>query len=393
MRRQGKPFWRPIPICWRPSCLDARGGLGAPSLPGRAFDNALEGAARDGMAQCQRAEAASQSVPSLWMERTGFGKMRARSKPRPSPDPNEQSMQKYQRILLITDGSDNARAAEQTALDLAQTTGSQIRLIDTVRPPSRISRWLEANAENVFQMVVNEKEKQLEKTASFFREAGVPVETAVLCGPSSGEITRDAVQYEPDLVVRYMKGFRSRYPGLFGNTSRNLMRTCPAPLLLVGDKPVQGARVLACVNAEHDSQENNPILRQAELVAGEKENLHLLYCWKFYGGDMYKEHMGEAALNETMKKAEEVHLNLFNNYLIQHGLDLSDPRVHLENGDPVDVIPEVCRREAIDVLVMSSGSLNHPMHRLLGSTVESILDQIQCALLVVKPEGFAVPSR
>lgn len=302
-------------------------------------------------------------------------------------------MQLYNKILLITDGSENARAAEQTALDLAVAGGARVRMVDTVRPPSMISRWLEANTDNVFQMVVNQKEKALDQKAVIFRDSGIEVETAVLCGPSSREITRDAIKFEPDLVVRYMKGFRSRYPGVFGNTSRNLMRTCPAPLLLVGDQPVGGARVMACINAEHDSHENDPIVQQAMQVAGDRDNLHLLYCWKFYGGEMYVEHMGKEALADALQEAEQVHVKLFENYLRQHEYQLADPHVHLENGDPADMIPEVCQKQEIDVLVMSSGSLNHPMHRLLGSTVESILDQIDCALLVVKPEGFRVASK
>ena len=67
--------------------------------------------------------------------------------------------------------------------------------------------------------------------------------------------------------------------------------------------------------------------------------------------------------------------------------------MHFEYGEAAEVIPEVCRQESIDVVVMSSASQTHPVRRLLGSTIESVLDELPCALLVVKQAGFVSPVK
>ena len=71
-----------------------------------------------------------------------------------------------------------------------------------------------------------------------------------------------------------------------------------------------------------------------------------------------------------------------------HDMKAFDNGLRMENGDPIQVIPDVCRHEAIDVAVMSSASRNHPIQRLLGSTVEAVLEKLPCSLLVVKSLGF-----
>ena len=63
------------------------------------------------------------------------------------------------------------------------------------------------------------------------------------------------------------------------------------------------------------------------------------------------------------------------------------------NGEPASAIPRICGEESIEVVVMCSASLNHPIQRFLGSTVEAILYNLPCSLLVVKPEGFVSPVK
>ncbi len=166
----------------------------------------------------------------------------------------------YKNIILVTDGTQDSQIAAQTALDFAKQHSARVYVVDTVRPPSIAATWLTSNAEELFDIVVADKQDRLEKVAQVFRDAGVDVQVEILFGNSSEEIAKAALTEHADLVIRYMKGHRSRQAGPFGATARNLMRVCPCPLLFVGDKPVSNPRVLACVNAEHDAKENEAIL-------------------------------------------------------------------------------------------------------------------------------------
>lgn len=299
----------------------------------------------------------------------------------------------YKRIILVTDGSPAARATEQSALDLAKEHSASVLVVDTVRRPSLASKWLTSNSEDLFDIVVSEKQERLEKVAAVFKEWNIDVKVDVLIGNSSEEISRLAVTENAGLVIRYMKGHKSRATSPFGTTARNLMRVCPCPLLLIGDKPVSEPVVLACVNPEHDDKENEAILGEAKTLAGESKNLIALYCWKFYGGEFMREYTNEETLQSYLEEAEQAYLGIFDHFRQTHELSAFGQNVQLENGDPVEVIPEVCKQKSVDVVVMSSASQNHPLHRLLGSTVESVLDDLPCALLVVKPLGFKSPIK
>ena len=299
----------------------------------------------------------------------------------------------YEKIILVTDGTNAARAAEQTALDLAKQHSATVRIVDSVRPPSLASKWLTSNAEDLFDIVVADKQQRLEKVASVFNEWNIEVQTEVLLGNSSEEIARTAISDNASLVVRYMKGQKSRHASPFGATARNLMRVCPSPILFVGDEVVSDPHVLACVNPEHDDKENEAILAEARKLAGKSEKLLALYCWKFYGDEFMREYTSAETVKSYVLEAEQAYLGIFDHFRKTHELSGFGDNVLLENGDPIEVIPDVCKNKSVDVVVMSSASQNHPLHRLLGSTVESVLDKLPCALMVVKPLGFKSPIK
>lgn len=302
-------------------------------------------------------------------------------------------MDKYKNIILVTDALKEARAAVETACNLAKQHAAKITIVDTLRPPSTASRWFSSNADDVFEMVLADKQTRLDKITERIRKQDLNVENKLLIGNSSEEITREAIRINADLVVRYMKGTRSRHAGRFGNTARNLMRICPCPLLLVGDNAVENPKVLACINAEHDDNENKAILIEAERLAADNERLSALYCWKFYGDEFLKDHFAESALQKTLVESEHVYRGVFEKFTQHHDLTSFGDNVRMEHGDPIEVIPEFCRQEGVDVAVMSSASQNHPILRLLGSTIESILDQLPSSLMVVKPIGFKSPIK
>jgi universal stress protein E len=299
----------------------------------------------------------------------------------------------YRNIILVTDGTKASQAAAQTVLNLAKKHSAKVLVIDTVRPPSFAASWLNSNSEELFDIVVADKRERLEKVAGVLQEAGIEASVEILFGKSSEEIAKAALTEPADLVVRYMKGPQSRHASPFGTTARNLMRVCPCPLLLVADKPVSDPKVIACVNPEHDFKENESIVVEAENLAGKHDDLMALYCWKFYGREYLREYMDEKTVKSYMDQAEQNYRGLYDQFLEKHDMNAFGKGVHLQNGDPIQVIPEVCRHESVDVAVMSSASSNHPLNRLLGSTVESVLEDLPCALLVVKPLGFKSPIK
>lgn len=296
--------------------------------------------------------------------------------------------QKLGHLLLATDALAASNTATETALRLARLHDAKVTIVDSVQEPSTISRWLSPNASEVFEMVVADKRARVASLVAQFAEAGIDASGDVLFGKTSEAITRAVSQLGADLVIRYMKGANSRYPGAFGNTARNLMRVCPAPILFVGDRVIDHPKVLACVNCEHDVAENQSIADAAETLATDAEHVEGIYFWDLQGKEVMRPHINEQAMQQFMEESRELHQGCYDKTIQQLQLGKLEGRMKLENGDAGVAIPEYCEREQVDVVVMCSASLNHPIQRFLGSTTEAILDQLKCALLVVKPHGF-----
>ena len=297
----------------------------------------------------------------------------------------------YGRILVVTDCLDSSQSVHETAENLARQHNASVKFIDTMITPGFTSRWLSPNAGDVFEMVLADKQKRLAALASEFQAAGISTDHDVLFGKSSQVITQEAIDWEASLVVRYMKGVRSKYPGNYGNTARALMSYCPVPLLFVGKTPINQPNVLACIDTEHADSENESILADAFCLARHRERLSGVYCWEMYGHDLMQKRMSEKTFQQSIEFAESIHRRSFENFVDTHDLSMIGNGFRMENGEPSLLIPKICQREKIDVVVMCSATLNHPLRRYFGSTVEVVLEKIPCSLLIVKPTGFVTP--
>lgn len=297
----------------------------------------------------------------------------------------------YQTIIVVTETSHHSRATEQTALDLAKFHDAKVIVVDCVHRPSIVSKIISSSTTDLFDLVAGERRDRLDRCAATFQNAGVDASARLLVGNSSIEIAHLAEEVNADLVVRYAKGLTSRIAGPVGTTARNLMRACPCPLLLVtGDQPISNPTVLACVNAEHPDNESDTIISTARKFVGEDQS-KVLYCWDFYGNEYMAGYVSDDLMCQYMDQSERNYRELFSQLVRRNGLELDDPHVHMKQGHASDIIPQFCKQSNVDVVVVSSVSQNHPLRRLMGSTMELLLNEIPCSLLVVKPQTFTSP--
>ena len=69
----------------------------------------------------------------------------------------------------------------------------------------------------------------------------------------------------------------------------------------------------------------------------------------------------------------------------------SDDHVQLLQGPAHKVIPRHVKRTEASMLVMGSVARMGILGLLVGNTAEQILEQVDCSVLVLKPEGFVSP--
>ena len=147
------------------------------------------------------------------------------------------------KILLATDGSNEAELAARTAADLAQKTGSEVQVVHVfgiapVGPPvypeatDLQSEALEEEAEERIseQRAREVLEAEVGKVRSY---GGIVVEAHLLEGRTAPEIVALAEEIGAGLIVMGSRGHGGIRRALMGSVSDSVMRHAHCPVLVV----------------------------------------------------------------------------------------------------------------------------------------------------------------
>jgi nucleotide-binding universal stress UspA family protein len=145
------------------------------------------------------------------------------------------------KVLLATDGSEDAQLALSTAVDLANSTNSELHVV-TVAPgnPDPVYQIHEASLryetyEEALQAVRGEAQKVLDEQVEKVKEAGGTVAQAYL---RMGErrdraIVHLADEIDAGLIVMGSRGLGGVRRALMGSVSDSVVRHAHCPVLVV----------------------------------------------------------------------------------------------------------------------------------------------------------------
>jgi universal stress protein E len=238
---------------------------------------------------------------------------------------------------------------------------------------------------------LHQEEAKLIRLAEQLEAQGGRVSYDVTWNRSSAEgLIRKALRYRADLVV-FPIGRHAQGHYLFRQGDWQLIAQCPTPLLLMREQPwAVHPRVAALVDPFHHSDEpqalDNQVLSASqalsELLVGEQHVVHSFAT--IPQAAIFDEHLtiDYAAMHEKVKNKHSA---------VLHALVGSEVILHLEQGNVHAIIPEFSKREHIDLLVMGSIARGFLDRFLIGSSVERIVDNVECDVLLVKQPGFVSP--
>ena len=307
-------------------------------------------------------------------------------------------MQRFKNILLVMGPESQEAAAFDKAVSLAKQNDARLTLFSVVYKHPDLHRYPDSVGENLLTPFVSDRRQWLQGFMPTLQEQGVAAEAVVVAGISFLEIIYEVLREQHDLVIttaEEKKGIRAR---VFGATSMHLMRKCPCPVWVVKRAQTRPyARILAAVDPsacdpKRDSL-NSQILQLASSMARkEAGELHIIHVWHLFGerfvrsGGMTEKDVQEAKAQEKLQ-----HKQRFDTLLSR--VDVTDlkPHLHLIEGDPDECIPELVMEQGIDLLVMGTLCRTGIAGFLIGNTAEEVLNQVDCSVLTLKPEGFVTP--
>jgi nucleotide-binding universal stress UspA family protein len=192
----------------------------------------------------------------------------------------------------------------------------------------------------------------------------------------------------------------------------HLLRKCPCPLWLVKPQaPSPCRRILATVDvdaaypeAELDTRHalNLQVLELASSLAiSDFAELHIAHAWHavgesaMRGGFMTAPEKKIIAYVEQVRRERARGLDMLVREVTgdmgQDVLDYLKPQTHLLKGWARKEIPALAKRIEADLVVMGTVARTGVPGLLMGNTAETILNQIDCSVLAIKPPGFVTP--
>jgi universal stress protein E len=307
-------------------------------------------------------------------------------------------------VLAILDPADAEGFALARARDLATALGSPLELFacefDQAMEGShfRVTERLEAARE----ARVKGRRAWLESLAAPLRAAGLEVRTdAVYANPRHEAVARRALHTGASLVVMRTHYHEWLTRATLSAADWQLIRICPAPLLLVKKGAWRETpRLLAAVDPSHRDDRHarldHAILDLAErlvdALAAEAWVGHCVLAMASFESTaalaMMPEALGsspEDYANDLLRRSQAAVLHLL------EGRSIPGSRLRIAEGRPETELPRLAADLEIDLLVTGGISRSRIEQVFIGGTAERLLDRIDCDLLVVKPPGFRCP--
>ncbi len=295
------------------------------------------------------------------------------------------------RILLATDGSEEAQLAATAAVDLAKTTGSELHLVSVFPGPEYVRPYDETRfpdaAARLRSEAREERQEVLDERVERIRKAGGSVaQTHIREGETAAEIVALAEELGAGLIAVGSRGLGRVSRMLMGNVSDSVVRHAHCPVMVVRGKAFAfPAKILLATDASEEAR--LAATTAADVAQRTDSELHVVHVGELrpvihperHGYHARYEELREGAQRQLEKQVEE---------LVSTGGTVA--RAHLRMGRPDEEIVLLGEETGADLIVMGSRGLGGIRRALVGSVSDSVVRHAHCPVLVVRnAEGKA----
>jgi len=292
-------------------------------------------------------------------------------------------MLELSKILVIIEPGGEAQQALDKAVQLAKYADSELELMI-----ADYNAYLEdgyyfdpAQAQKLRYEHGDSHIEHLETLAKPLREQGLEVAvTTAWSNPPYAEIVTRVRDTKPSLVIKTTRHHPKISRLLLSNEDWELVRYCPAPLLLVkGQTWPTNPLFVASVDPDHSHEKpavlDNKIVASAlSLAAISGGNVHLFHsAWLPPVAGIYG--LQAQSKEENRKLTNLARLN-----------GICTTSCHWSKEEVAAALPAVVNELNASAVVMGAVSRSRLDRILIGNTAEKVLDKLECDLLIIKPD-------
>jgi universal stress protein E len=287
-------------------------------------------------------------------------------------------MKQMHSILVVVDRRGGAPGAIAKAIGLARQFGGRVELfLCEAELAYELSHTYDRQGiGQARSKCLAEGQQYLQQLRDSAGTSDVDVSLDAQCeSPLYEAVARKALQSRPDLVIKTAGGRDSAGRGLPDANDWQLMRACPATLLLTRGKAwSEHPRIAAAIDVPGQETTGLPqdVMQVARLLA--------LGCHTDF------DVLHGAAQDQPAAESAELHK-------ICEAHRVAAQRVHVLPGPPEAALTAFASTQHYDVLVM--GALTHRRHEvaLVGTLTSTLLEKLDCDFVLVKPSSYHCPLR
>jgi len=322
-------------------------------------------------------------------------------------------MQQFKNILCVMELGEASKPALDRAVTLAEDNQATLTVVDVIpRVPVGFAMQDGGPIAHDIQADMEREHKAWTMTVLEPIRNRLDIKYELLTGTVFLEVIRAVLRNGHDLVIKSPEspGWLDRF---FAGDDMNLLRKCPCPVWMV--KPETGKhyqRILAAVDMDDNYPPSELQTRQSlndrvmeiagALAVSEFAELHVVHAWEaFAESDMRHGFLTSvppenvdtyvAQVREHRAQRLDELIHTLGTKLGSEAMEYLKPKLHLPNGSAREQIPALAKRLHVDCIVMGTVARTGIQGFIMGNTAETILAQIDCSVLAIKPPGFLTP--
>ncbi|MDP2762837.1 MAG: universal stress protein [Sideroxyarcus sp.] len=308
-------------------------------------------------------------------------------------------MKKIRHILLNVEDNKDRQTFIAEVATVAIDTGAQVTLLSVLDTPPE-DQEKRAESSDLQQWLQEARLEQMQAISAEFDKKGIQVPTKQSSGKPYLEIIREALKGGYDLLMKPAESVVGIKNMLFGGTDMQLFRLCPCPVWVF--KPTSNTelrKIMIAVDLLVYDQEKSTladkVLQWGKYVADLVEaELHVVHIWDLYGEMTLRGgSVSTYTVDKLVQDEEQKHRQWLNDALARNGLKQERVQIHFHKGEARKLIPEIANAMETDLLVMGTVGRTGIPGFFMGNTADSVLRQVDCSVLAIKPDGFLSPVK
>lgn len=307
-------------------------------------------------------------------------------------------MSSIRNILVIVDPTVKQQPAVAKGAVLAERFAARLDLFVCDTKAARNIRMAERLHESPQASLEEDLPRRLEAIAAPLRQRGIDVTTEVLTADPLHTALSERVKHTcAELVIKDTHHHTVAQRTFLTNTDWELIRSCTVPLLLVKPTPWSAAhRIGAAVDPGHLDDKprllDRCILEEAgKLAQGLGGELHAIHAYipaaMISAATVSVPPLMVDIPDEVLAEERKAKFQELTSLTASYRLPAAN--IHLEAGGASEVLCRLARHYEIDIMALGAVSRSGLKRILIGSTAETVLEQLPCDLLVVKSPNFA----